>query len=440
MNVFRKMALVASVVMALAFVAIASAATIQQTLVFTQHDSVYAASLPVTITNVVVNVDDADSSQTKGSSQVTFSTDTAGVCEVQAGSLVQAIPGNALTISATLDLIGYGDCVVTARRAQTTIGPDTYPARSITQSFKVARNEPITTNELFTSLVGSSVLIEVEGKYHQTCNATEGFVLRAFPVKGVLSSFSNIVCINDGAGGSIFHGQLTYTPWPGTVGLDSFKYSAISHGQEDSTPATVSGNIVPPVTVPGAPVILSVISNNGNAFIIFQAPASDGNSPLIEYSIIAVGSHGIRGVIITAGESAGKIEGLADGEVYVVYATARNAVGVGPKSNEVLVVIDNQPDTSKYELGFQWSLVSWSGASNIPVQDALTGTGLNEAGNDISGGVTAVYGWSGASQQWLAFFPQGVNLPGANTLTTLIKGQPYWVAVKFSMTWTVQVD
>ena len=110
MKVLKKMALMASMVLALAFVAVASAATLQQDLEFGQPPSVHDSTLPATV-DVSVTVDDAD-----GSSHVTFSTVDNGVCEVQAGSMAQAIPGDLATITATLDLIGYGDCTVTARR------------------------------------------------------------------------------------------------------------------------------------------------------------------------------------------------------------------------------------------------------------------------------------------------------------------------------------
>jgi uncharacterized repeat protein (TIGR01451 family) len=104
-------------------------------------------------------------------------------------------------------------------------------------------------------------------------------------------------------------------------------------------------------------------------------------------------------------------------------------------------IVDLQ-NTATYTLNFRWSLVTWSGADNIPVMDALKGTGANEAGNDISGDVTAVYGWEAASQEWLGFFPDGVNVPGANDLVTLKDGSAYWIAIKGpgSTTWTIATN
>jgi len=106
-------------------------------------------------------------------------------------------------------------------------------------------------------------------------------------------------------------------------------------------------------------------------------------------------------------------------------------------------VIDFQ-STMSYTLNFRWSLITWNGADNIPVADALKGgaSTKNPAGNDISASVTAVYGWDQAAQQWLAFFPTGVNVPGANNLTALKDGSAYWIAITGpgSVTWTVSTN
>ncbi len=99
-------------------------------------------------------------------------------------------------------------------------------------------------------------------------------------------------------------------------------------------------------------------------------------------------------------------------------------------------------NTHSYSLSFRWSLITWIGADAISVNDAITGTGdsgKNPGGNDISDSVTAIYGWDAAAQQWLGFFPSGVNVPGANDLTSLSTGDAYWIAITgpSSVTWTI---
>ncbi|MGB4862362.1 MAG: hypothetical protein WBO97_07880, partial [Tepidiformaceae bacterium] len=99
-------------------------------------------------------------------------------------------------------------------------------------------------------------------------------------------------------------------------------------------------------------------------------------------------------------------------------------------------------NTTSYTLNFRWSLITWAGADAITVNDAIKGTGTsgaNPGGNDISASVTAIYGWEASTQQWLGFFPSGVNVPGANDLTSLKTGQAYWIAITgpSSVTWTI---
>lgn len=100
-------------------------------------------------------------------------------------------------------------------------------------------------------------------------------------------------------------------------------------------------------------------------------------------------------------------------------------------------IVDLQT-TATFTLNFRWTLHTWAGADNIPVADALKGTGANDAGNDIFDQVTAIYGWAAAAQDWLAYFPAGVSVPGANDLVALKTGEAYWIAIKGpgSVTWT----
>jgi len=114
------------------------------------------------------------------------------------------------------------------------------------------------------------------------------------------------------------------------------------------------------------------------------------------------------------------------------------------EGNEGFDKVIDLTGTTSYTLQFRWTLITWAGADNIPVADALKGgaSTKNPGGNDISSQVTAVYGWNASSQTWLGFFPTGVNVPGANNLTALNTGQAYWVAITGpgSVTWTVTTN
>ena len=64
------------------------------------------------------------------------------------------------------------------------------------------------------------------------------------------------------------------------------------------------------------------------------------------------------------------------------------------------------------------------------------------SGSGLLPRVTAIYGWNAAAQQWLGFFPAGVNVPGANDLTVLKTGEAYWIAITgpSSVTWTIATN
>ena len=106
-------------------------------------------------------------------------------------------------------------------------------------------------------------------------------------------------------------------------------------------------------------------------------------------------------------------------------------------------VLDFQ-QTQNYTLNFVWTLFTWAGADNIPVADALAGGAntKNPQGNDITDQVTAIYGWQADTQTWLGYFPSGVNVPGANDLTSFHTGQAYWIAIKGpgNVTWTITTN
>lgn len=93
--------------------------------------------------------------------------------------------------------------------------------------------------------------------------------------------------------------------------------------------------------------------------------------------------------------------------------------------------------TQTYQLQPVWTAVPWLGVDGLSVEDALRGTGPNEAGNDVSGAVTAVYWWDSAQQQWRSYFPGAPSW--ANTLQHLTRGEVYWVAVRPGqpVEWTV---
>ena len=96
-----------------------------------------------------------------------------------------------------------------------------------------------------------------------------------------------------------------------------------------------------------------------------------------------------------------------------------------------------RPATIDVTLNFRWSLVTWHGADTTAPASALLGAGGT---SDITGKVTAIYGWDAATQTWRAYFPAGAGVPGANDLTALRAGAAYWVAIAGPGTVTWSID
>jgi len=95
--------------------------------------------------------------------------------------------------------------------------------------------------------------------------------------------------------------------------------------------------------------------------------------------------------------------------------------------------------TTTYTLYFRWSLIVWQGADGADIQTALTGNSAVPATNNVSGSVTAIFRYNGATQSFQAFFPNSSGTPGASDFTTFSKGQAYFVAQSGpgNINWTV---
>jgi hypothetical protein len=95
-----------------------------------------------------------------------------------------------------------------------------------------------------------------------------------------------------------------------------------------------------------------------------------------------------------------------------------------------------EPSTYTYALSFRWTLITWYGEDGISPADALDGE------DSILAIVTALYGWDADEQAWRGFFPDAVDIPGANDLAALRYGHAYWIAIsdEDGATWTIPTD
>jgi hypothetical protein len=95
-------------------------------------------------------------------------------------------------------------------------------------------------------------------------------------------------------------------------------------------------------TLPGAPTAVKAKAGNAQATVTFKAPASDGGSPIIWYTVIS--SPG--GIIETGAASPIKIKGLTNGKAYTFTVRATNAIGTGPASKKSNIVVPIGPPTA----------------------------------------------------------------------------------------------
>ena len=102
-------------------------------------------------------------------------------------------------------------------------------------------------------------------------------------------------------------------------------------------PASASSNSVTPLSVPGAPMNVTVTAGNAGAKVTFTPPASNGGSAITGYTVT---SNPPGGTDSNAGstELSHTITGLTNGTAYTFSVQAANVTGAGPvsaKSNSV---------------------------------------------------------------------------------------------------------
>ncbi len=146
----------------------------------------------------------------------------------------------------------------------------------------------------------------------------------------------------------------TVTPGSGTpatynctvIGLTngtSYTFTVTSTNfQGTGLPSTASAAVVPS-TVPGAPTIGTATGGNGQASVAFTAPASNGGSTIIHYTVTATDTTNSSNGNQTANGTASPISvpGLTNGDTYTFTVTATNANGTGAASGTSNAVVPN---------------------------------------------------------------------------------------------------
>jgi hypothetical protein len=123
-------------------------------------------------------------------------------------------------------------------------------------------------------------------------------------------------------------------------------------------------------SVPGAPTGVVASSGNASATVSWNAPASDGGSPITGYTVTS--SPDNISVAVGAGALMANVTGLANGTSYTFTVVATNAIGNGPASapsNAVTpLAVPQVPSAPAMPTasvgGARTAVVAWSGANN----------------------------------------------------------------------------
>ena len=83
--------------------------------------------------------------------------------------------------------------------------------------------------------------------------------------------------------------------------------------------------------LPGAPVVKYVTAGNGQASVVFDAPAIRGSSPITTYTATSTPG-GLKGTLLQATGGGITLDGLTNGTPYTFTVTATSAAGTGPAS------------------------------------------------------------------------------------------------------------
>ena len=207
---------------------------------------------------------------------------------------------------------------------------------------------------------------------------------------------------------------LTYTDTGLTNGQPYFyKVSAVNSIGEGPQSSEVSAT---PATTPSAPQNLRAMSGNAYVNLTWEAPLSNGGSPLTGYQIFRGTTGGGETLLTTVGNILSFNDtGRTNGQTYYYKVSAVNSVGTGPRSNEASATpatMPGAPRNPQATSGDAFVNLTWEAPST-------------DGGNAIFNYQV----WRGASSGAEAFYHNaGLNLWFNDT--GLSNGQTYYYEIR----------
>ena len=166
------------------------------------------------------------------------------------------------------------------------------------------------------------------------------------------------------SGGETFLIEIGATLTHVDTGLTSgvtYYYTVSARNANGEGPQSNEANATPTagLTVPSAPRSLSALAGNSQVSLTWSAPATDGGSPITNYTIYRGLASGGETFLVQIGNVLSHTDlGLTNGVTYYYTVNATNGVGEGPPSNEA----NATPATTPMEPG---NLQTFAGNAQI---------------------------------------------------------------------------
>jgi hypothetical protein len=210
--------------------------------------------------------------------------------------------------------------------------PEGVAGTPITQTFTLTVNGPAATAP-DAPVIGTATAGNGQATVAFTPPASDG----GSPVTSYTVTATDTT--NRAHGGQTATGTGSPVTVTGLTNGDRYTFTVKATNAVGTGPASAPSKAVTPqapvvAKVPGAPVIDAVAPGNGQARVIFQAPASNGGSPVTGYTVTATDlTHpSLGGQTATGKSSPITVSHLTNGDRYTFTVKATNAVGTGPAS------------------------------------------------------------------------------------------------------------
>ena len=169
---------------------------------------------------------------------------------------------------------------------------------------------------------------------------------------------------------------------PNLVNGTSYTFTVTATNSVGIGPASDPSNSVTPAALPGKPTGVTAVAGNTTAVVSWTAPADNGGSSVIAYSVTS--SPDGRTCGWTSGPLSCTVSTLTNGQTYTFRVTATNGIGTGPVSDPSVGVVPGPQAAAFLVAGLPSQAVSGAAGN-------LTVTARDSGGNTVTGYLGTVH-------------------------------------------------